>query len=368
MFGKFAVRFRRLHGSRENGAFAPSSNQLFRTLQMALKGRSLMDMPRQPLVEVFGFPIADQSDEANRHRHHRLCPFNNRVPSCTKDKIDDPLGVCSIYEGDLPTIVCPVRFREAWHIASDAAEIFFPDDAHWTSHTNVPVKDARGRPAGEIDLVLVSYDKQGNTTHSCSLQILEACFPADLRVSLKPFTEGSSPVGRNSIVSKRKVCSRCRLHLFLNGTLHSRPLSNDWTSPCRGKKMAVAIDRRFLSELPDLVTVDKHEGDLVWLVYDLVLDASTRRYRLRKHSTVETKFDQVVGNFTTEDPHSRCESKALLWAKLRQKLLSLTMECPDVGIASIVDASLEIDGSRDEEDNFFATPLKPMTRVELVTC
>ena len=83
-------------------------------------------MPRQPLVEVFGFPISDQSEEAKRHRHHRLCPFNNRVPSCTKDKIDDPLGVCSIYEGEVPTIVCPVRFREAWHIASDAAEIFFP--------------------------------------------------------------------------------------------------------------------------------------------------------------------------------------------------------------------------------------------------
>ncbi|MBP6823685.1 MAG: hypothetical protein KA368_19200, partial [Acidobacteria bacterium] len=37
-----------------------------------------------PLAEVFGFPAANQSDTARRYREHRLCPFNNRVPNCTK--------------------------------------------------------------------------------------------------------------------------------------------------------------------------------------------------------------------------------------------------------------------------------------------
>ncbi len=42
------------------------------------------------MAEVFGFRLDDFSSEAARHRQHRLCPFNNKVPSCTKDKANDP--------------------------------------------------------------------------------------------------------------------------------------------------------------------------------------------------------------------------------------------------------------------------------------
>ena len=56
-------------------------------------------MPRQPITEAFGFPVTNTSDEAERYRIQRLCPFNNKVPNCTKDKALDPLGVCSVYEG-----------------------------------------------------------------------------------------------------------------------------------------------------------------------------------------------------------------------------------------------------------------------------
>ena len=86
-----------------------------------------------PLAEVFGFPINNQSAEAFRHREKRLCPFNNRVPNCTKDKANDPLGVCSVFEGNSVAITCPVRFREHWVIADDAAAFFFPPGARWTS-------------------------------------------------------------------------------------------------------------------------------------------------------------------------------------------------------------------------------------------
>ena len=50
---------------------------------------------KNPLAEVFGFPINNLDKEANRYRKNKLCPYNNKVPSCTKDKVNDPLGVCS---------------------------------------------------------------------------------------------------------------------------------------------------------------------------------------------------------------------------------------------------------------------------------
>ena len=49
-------------------------------------------MPTHPLAEVFGFPADDLSGAAERYRNNRLCPYNNRVPSWTKDKANDPLG------------------------------------------------------------------------------------------------------------------------------------------------------------------------------------------------------------------------------------------------------------------------------------
>ncbi|HEX3560014.1 MAG TPA: NotI family restriction endonuclease [Pyrinomonadaceae bacterium] len=115
-------------------------------------------MTKQPLAEVFGFPVDNLSHEAGRYREKRLCPFNNKVPNCTKDKANDPLGVCSVNEGDRVAITCPIRFREDWLIAEDADGFFFPPDAKWTSLVEVRLKDRHGQSAGNVDVVLVSYD------------------------------------------------------------------------------------------------------------------------------------------------------------------------------------------------------------------
>lgn len=80
---------------------------------------------KQPLAEVFGHLITDQTDAAKRYQSHRLCPFNNKVPNCTKDKAKNPLGVCSIYHESEPVITCPIRFRQDWIIADDAAAFVF---------------------------------------------------------------------------------------------------------------------------------------------------------------------------------------------------------------------------------------------------
>lgn len=83
-------------------------------------------MKNNPLSEVFGFPIINETEKANRFRTNKLCPFGNIVPNCTKDKASDPLGVCSINHGDNHVITCPVRFREDWLIIEEAAKFAFP--------------------------------------------------------------------------------------------------------------------------------------------------------------------------------------------------------------------------------------------------
>ena len=122
-------------------------------------------MPKNPLAEVFGFKVDDLSAEAKRHRKKKLCPFNNRVPKCTKDKKADPLGVCSVYvEGSkTPTITCPIRFREGekdkWHILKEAADFFFTQGTRWLPLGEVRLHNKSGISAGNIDMVLVALDE-----------------------------------------------------------------------------------------------------------------------------------------------------------------------------------------------------------------
>ncbi len=45
-------------------------------------------MPNNSLAEVFGFPPNNLSFSAERYRKYRLCSYNNKVPSCTKDQAE----------------------------------------------------------------------------------------------------------------------------------------------------------------------------------------------------------------------------------------------------------------------------------------
>jgi hypothetical protein len=144
-------------------------------------------MPKNnPLAEVFGFPTDNLTDKASRYRKNKLCPYNNKVPSCTKDKANNPLGVCSIFDKDNIAVTCPVRFRENWLIAEDAANFFFPQGAMWTSLTEVRLNDANGQSAGNIDVVLASYDDNGNILDFGSLEIQGVYISGNVR---RPFEQ-----------------------------------------------------------------------------------------------------------------------------------------------------------------------------------
>lgn len=257
------------------------------------------DIPSgQPLAEVFGFPVNNHSPDAVRHRHAKLCPFNNKVPNCTKDKAIDPLGVCSIY--DAPgeaTIICPVRFREQWIIAEDAAAFFFSSNASWTSLTEIRLKDGNGLSAGNIDLVLVSYDDRGRLVDFGSLEVQavyisgNVCNPfnhymKDVKVhALQPWKGVNYP--RSDYLSS----SRKRLAPQL---LYKGGIFNKWK-----KKQAVALHKSFYATLPTLPEVNPSEADLAWFLYGLEYDSKTNRINLVRHKTIYTAFDPALLRITT---------------------------------------------------------------------
>jgi hypothetical protein len=252
-----------------------------------------------------------------------LCPFNNKVPNCTKDKADDPLGVCSILHDGEPVITCPIRFRESWLIADDAASFFFSLGTKWTSLTEVRLEDSSGRTAGNIDVVLVAHDDAGQVVDFGALEVQAVYISGNVRRPFESFM--MDPETRSNMDWRGELhyprpdylsSSRKRLApqlLFKGGILHS------W-----GKKLAVAMNRSFFSTLPPIERVPKNRAEIAWLLYDLRLCPSSSeglgRYELTRADTVYTEFSPALGAITTPSPGDVKDFVRILQAKLDEQL------------------------------------------------
>ncbi|KAF0143888.1 MAG: hypothetical protein FD156_2270 [Nitrospirae bacterium] len=282
----------------------------------------------QPLAEVFGHLTTDDTEKANRYRTHRLCPFNNKVPNCTKDKAKAPLGVCSIYHENHQVITCPIRFRENWLITDDAASFFFPKDANWSSLTEVRLNDSQGKSAGNIDVVLVAYDDKGKIYDFGALEVQAVYISGNVRDPFEYFMKDAK--GRALMDWTKEPnyprpdylsSSRKRLApqlLFKGGILHS------WQ-----KKIAVALNKSFFATLPKLKKVSKSKADIAWLIYDLELikekGHGAGSYSLKKVDEVFTEFEPALLSITTASP-----GKVQDFIKLLQEKLDDQIETPPI--------------------------------------
>ena len=275
-------------------------------------------MPRHPLAEVFGFPTGNFSPEASRHRANRLCPYNNKVPNCTKDKAKDPLGVCSIYEDENVAITCPIRFRQDWLIADDAAAFFFPQNRAWTSLTEVRLSDKQGRSAGNIDVVLVAYNDQGRVIDFGALEVQAVYISGNIRNAFEHYMkdprtrhdmmwEGPNYPRPDYLSSSRK---RLAPQLIYKGGI-----LNKW-----GKKLAVVVDKNFFSTLPPLPGTSPDKADIAWLIYNLAFESSQNRYKLTSDQAVYTAFTPALERITTTDAGPVEEFVEHLQQKLDEKL------------------------------------------------
>lgn len=270
-----------------------------------------------PLVEVFGFPVDNLTPMAEKHRNETLCPFNNKVSECTKDRLSDPLGVCSVADGAGHAITCPVRFRENWTIASDAAGFFFPAGAPYKVLSEVRLVNAEGVAAGNIDAVIVQLNDDGKIIDFGSLEIQAVYISGNVR---EPFAWYMADRAR-------------RFNANWTGPNYPRP---DYLSSSRkrlapqmltkggifktwGKKQAIALHKNFYETLPDLPEVpaaEKNRADIAWFIYDLVKHPHENRLVLRRCKTVYTEFSTALTAITV----SGAGDIAAFETKLAEKL------------------------------------------------
>jgi hypothetical protein len=274
---------------------------------------------KHPLAEVFGFAVDNHSTTANRYRKHKLCPFNNHVPNCTKDKANAPLGTCSIRQGNQVVITCPVRFQEDWLILEDAARLFFPPDAQWTSLTQVKLKDKNGESAGNIDIVLVQYDDRGQVIDFGAIEVQSVYITGNIR---KPFEHYLKNPSRHATMDwshepnypRADFLSSSRKRLapqliYKGGILHA------WK-----KKLAVVLDDGFFNTLPRFSPVEPKQSELAWMIYELKKDSRQQGYRLSLKDICHTRFTHSLEKITRSDAGSVAVFMAHLQGKLDEKL------------------------------------------------
>ena len=275
--------------------------------------------PLHPLAEVFGFPPDNFSDDPVRHRRSKLCPYHNRVPSCTKDKARAPLGVCSINTSDGLAITCPIRFRQGWLIADDAADFFFPESTLWTSLTEVRLNDANGKSAGNIDVVLVAYDDRGRLLDFGSLEVQAVYISGNIRRPFEFYLE--NPQERCTMDwSKQRHYPRPDYLSSSRKRLAPQLIYKGGILDAWNKKMAVALHRGFYDTMPKLPEVPPESANLAWFVYDLLYDKSENVYQLTHWRTVYTQFKPALGTITRSKPGPVNEFLDYLQSKLDEQL------------------------------------------------
>lgn len=254
----------------------------------------------QPLAEVFGFPILDKSSEAKHGVSNRLCPFNNIQPNCTKDKIANPLGVCSVYVKSDPVMVCPVRFNQNWLITTEAAKFFFPKSREWTSFREVPLKEGNGKSAGNIDFVVVKYDKVGNIVDYGAVEVQSVYITGNIRDPFELLIEDPKEYSKTDWSKALKYpkpdflsSTRKRLapQLLFKGSILSQ-----WK-----RKIAVAIDEALFSTLPNMKTVSIGKANLLWMVYKLKRDSKSGQFKLALSKLHPTMFAEAMECITVPE-------------------------------------------------------------------
>ena len=270
----------------------------------------------QPLGEIFGFPIDNESDRAKRYRVNKLCPYNNIVSNCTKNSIEFPLGVCSLNHKDKQVIICPIRFREDWTIVSDAASFIFDGMATWTHVGEVRLKDKHGKSAGNIDYVLVSYDDKGRVLDFGSLEVQAVYISGNLTGPFTAYLENQSlnfSWTQAFKYPKPDYLSSSRKRLIPQ-IIAKGSILNQWN-----KKQVVALQTSFYHTLPALPEFDKAESDFAFFLYDLVPVKQTKVLSLQLQRIVYTKFASALEQIAKFEAGSISQFTEILQKKLDTK-------------------------------------------------
>jgi hypothetical protein len=277
-------------------------------------------VPKLPLCEVFGYPADNFSQDAIRNRQNKLCPFKNINPQlCTKDKANDPLGVCSIWEGKNPVITCPARFLQDRKILVDTKKFLLSNTLDPKIIFEVGLVDLSKRPIGRIDCVLIDEDANGKITDFGALEIQAVYISGNIRRHFEYYI--ADPANRHNQTNPNPLnpprpdwlsSVKRIVHQFNSkGTI----LINAW-----GKRMALVAQIQFYNNfklIHGIPEIEENDADIGIFLYNHIYDPEKNVYNLCLERTIYIKFDELLKRFSSIEAGNVEDFISVLEAKAR---------------------------------------------------
>ena len=271
-------------------------------------------MSRYGIAEWFGLPLTsltptqrqDLAQAALGNASPLPCPFQANQPPCRKSG-----GVCSfeLYgEGEngrisepeaAPVIICPARFEQDRMIIRWLAEIvgFQPDETMIAREIPFMQSISTNKPAGKIDLVLGR--SVADRLDWYGLEIQAVYFSGHGMPSQFDILSCDNEVTPPYPDKVRRPDWRSSGAKRLMPQLQVKaPTVRRWQT-----KMAVAVDQPFFASMggpsPNS-SQDVNDGDIIWLVPELVRNDDNGRYQLTRGHwevlTIEQSTEKLLGS------------------------------------------------------------------------
>lgn len=241
------------------------------------------------IAEVFGYGVENNSEEAWSSRSQKLCPFRNSP--CTKSSIEDPIGICSLSDGQEAASLCPVRFVEDDKIFVDTARLAFGPGATFGIFPEIRIlkieaetESDRERKIGKVDYVLGKIEN-GQVTDFAAVEVQAVYFSGTtIRPALKYFMDNRALDPTNS---DRRPDFRSSAQKRLMPQLQLKvPVFRRW-----GKKFFVVVDTQFFGSLPTFSETTPSNSEITWLAYPFAKSGDD--YKMGDARIIYSEWDEV---------------------------------------------------------------------------
>ncbi|MEJ2680284.1 MAG: NotI family restriction endonuclease [Gammaproteobacteria bacterium] len=264
------------------------------------------------ISEIFGYDVDNLTEEAQNNRSRKHCPF--RHSPCTKSSKSDPIGVCSLSDGETAASLCPVRFLEGNRIFHDAAKLAFGTGAHFAVFPEVRIlkiqdqKDPEKlRKIGKVDFVLGEI-KNDSIVDFAAVEVQAVYFSGgEIRSPMHHFLQHQHLDRTNS---DRRPDFRSSAQKRLVPQLQLKvPVFRRW-----GKKFFVIVDTQFFDALPAFAQTTPSNSEITWLTYPIVKCHS--QYSMQAPIVVYSEWDEVQNALREGAPPEPSEIVEVLQNKL----------------------------------------------------
>lgn len=207
----------------------------------------------------------------------------------------DPLGVCSLTDGERLVVVCPARFLEDGRVFQDVGRIAFGagkrllavPEVHILKVTKTrPDGTKRDRRIGKVDHLVAKLDEGEKPVDFAALEVqavyisghsMRGAFTHFLKNHALPPDSERRPDWRSS--AQKRLVPQLLLKI---------PVFRRW-----GKKVFVAVDSRFFDELPRMNTTDSlANSEVTWLAYPFARAGC--RFTIGDPAVTHTIWDEVM--------------------------------------------------------------------------